>query len=547
MRFSKGVVLLTLLIALLVPTMVFSGVSVFVTGTVRYDPTRAWNGFVILPGEGSAKLIDMNGNLVHEWDLKGGVGMPNKVYKGGYLFTSIFEPWADGTQDLNTVALLDWDGNIVRSFNKYYQVKKPSKGMPVEADGTAWISRASHEWQIEGDPVGYYSPVANADLKNGRWLIVGHQNPKVPKINKKVPLHDDVIYIVDKDGKVTWEWKPSDHFDELGLDKYPQTMALLGDNRHPLRGPVHVTEGHGLDWFHVNCASWLGPNKWYDQGDQGFHPENIVGDSREMGFLYIIDHKTGKIVWMVKPPFDGEDAKLGNFYGPHHTHMIPRGLPGEGNILVFDNGGVSPFFPCLSGRYYTRVVEIDPVKKEIVWEYSHRTMIKGQWWHHGHQFFFSPFISLAQRLPNGNTFITEGASNRLIEVTRQGEIVWEYVLPYRTTEDLPLAYTYRAYRVPYDYIPQLKKPREVAVIPPENSQIVLPNVEGVLPDYAPKVDKRPANQFKQPAPVQVPGIVIKSQDSSALSTGSAAKSGSGARTMLPPTDKEEEEISTQRY
>ena len=40
---------------------------------------------------------------------------------------------------------------------------------------------------------------------------------------------------------------------------------------------------------------------------------------------------------------------------------------------------------------------------------------------------YSPFISGAQRLANGNTFICEGATGRLIEVTPGGEIVWEYV------------------------------------------------------------------------------------------------------------------------
>jgi hypothetical protein len=29
--------------------------------------------------------------------------------------------------------------------------------------------------------------------------------------------------------------------------------------------------------------------------------------------------------------------------GPHHTHLIPKGLPGEGNVLVFDNGGAAGY------------------------------------------------------------------------------------------------------------------------------------------------------------------------------------------------------------
>src|SRR6059036_3002382 len=35
-----------------------------------------------------------------------------------------------------------------------------------------------------------------------------------------------------------------------------------------------------------------------------------------------------------------------------------------------------------------------------------------------------------QRLPNGNTLITESSFGRLFEVTREGEIVWEYVSPF---------------------------------------------------------------------------------------------------------------------
>jgi hypothetical protein len=44
--------------------------------------------------------------------------------------------------------------------------------------------------------------------------------------------------------------------------------------------------------------------------------------------------------------------------------------------------------------------------------------------------FFSHFISSAQRQPNGNTLICEGANGRFFEVTPSGEIVWEYVNPF---------------------------------------------------------------------------------------------------------------------
>ena len=44
--------------------------------------------------------------------------------------------------------------------------------------------------------------------------------------------------------------------------------------------------------------------------------------------------------------------------------------------------------------------------------------------------FFSPYISGARRLPNGNTLITEGNFGRIFQVTTEGEVVWEYINPY---------------------------------------------------------------------------------------------------------------------
>ncbi len=57
--------------------------------------------------------------------------------------------------------------------------------------------------------------------------------------------------------------------------------------------------------------------------------------------IAITDKESGKIVWQVGPDYDRNPAlrEIGWIIGQHHAHMIPRGLPGEGNILVFDNGG----------------------------------------------------------------------------------------------------------------------------------------------------------------------------------------------------------------
>ena len=124
-------------------------------------------------------------------------------------------------------------------------------------------------------------------------------------------------------------------------------------------------------------------------------------------------------------------------------------------MLVFDNGGSSgygfagPIAPNGVGafaRATSRVLEINPVTLELVWSYAAPR-------------FFSTNISGAQRLPNGNTLITEGAGGRVFEVTNDSAIVWEYMNPLfagpRPSNDV-----YRAYRLPYDWIPQLARPRK---------------------------------------------------------------------------------------
>jgi hypothetical protein len=108
-------------------------------------------------------------------------------------------------------------------------------------------------------------------------------------------------------------------------------------------------------------------------------------------------------------------------------------------------------------------LQFDPTTLEIHWQY---TPLEAGFNPVGDASkFYSPYISSAQRLPNGNTLITEGSDGRLLEVTEEHELVWEYINPYSST--LPggstLNMVYRAYRVPYDWVPQAAKPEEIAV------------------------------------------------------------------------------------
>ncbi|SHK44231.1 aryl-sulfate sulfotransferase [Desulforamulus aeronauticus] len=430
--------------------------SIYPTGVTIYNPEKCWNGYTIFQVEDlGALLINMNGGEVKLW--KNLHGFPNKLLPGGQVFGHTGERnIAFSVQDGIDLIQVDWDGNIVWKFNQYEFIEDPG-------EQPQWMARQHHDFQRAGNPVGYYVPGMEPQVDKGNTLILCHKNLVNPKISDKL-LADDTIIEVDWEGNIVWEWVCSDHFDEYGFREDAKNILA--------RDPNMRTAGPGMgDWMHINSMSVLGPNKWYDAGDERFHPENIIWDAREANIIAIISKQTGKVVWKVGPYYDTSEElkKLGWIIGQHHAHMIPRGLPGEGNILVFDNGGwagygapnpSSPTGAKNALRDYSRVLEFDPTTLEIIWQY---TPSEAGYLHPvDSNRFYSPFISGAQRLPNGNTLITEGSGGRLIEVTPDHEIVWEYISPY-WGKAFPMNMIYRAYRVPYEWVPQLEFPQEVPI------------------------------------------------------------------------------------
>lgn len=400
----------------LAPVLLYTMPTVYPTGTTIYKREKCWNGYTIYgygadpdnPKPAIANLIDMNGNVVHKWENI--QGFPYKVFPGGYIMGAT--AYHTKTNDL---IQMDWNGKVVWRYKD---------------------AKQHHDFQREGNPVGYYAPGMMPNVKGGKTMFLWGDGMFV----------DCRIYEVDWDGKVLWEWIGNDHISQ-------------------------IKPGFQLT---INTASWLGPNKWYEQGDERFHPDNIICDNTFGDVIFIISRKTGDIVWKVGPDYSKMPQlkelglnlvnDLGGQVGGmiHHAHMIPKGLPGEGNILVFNNG-----------RPYSIVMEFSPKTYQVVWEYSGVAIGYGPSHSLAHSF-FSGSISSAQRLPNGNTLICEGDDGRLFEVTKDLETVWEFINPYvfyswKEGGKMTNA-SYRAYRVPYDWVPQLKKPVEVMVEPLDNSQ-----------------------------------------------------------------------------
>jgi hypothetical protein len=433
-----------------------AGQTVYPTGTTIYDPDRAWNGYTVLsPLAAQAVLvIDMNGNVVKRWEgYNNSAGGPARVLPGGYVMS------ASGARPPHQESLelveRDFAGAVVWRFSRAEQIK-------TGEGATIWSARQHHDWQRESFPGGYYSPGPTPAIDGGNTLILTHTDRTQPNV-ADVPLEDDRLIEVSWSGDIVWQWAASDHIDELGF---------AADARKAIKAASSFNAARGsFDWLHMNSATYVGPNRWFDQGDTRFAPNNVIISSREASLLAIVG-RDGSIVWRLGPDFSAsrELRAIRQIIGQHHAHLIPKGLPGAGNLLVFDNGGASgygfasPVAPDGTGafaRATSRVLEINPVTLELIWSYANPR-------------FFSTNISRAQRLPNGNTLITAGAGGRMFEVTKDGTIVWEYMYPLFSGGANTSNAVYRAYRMPYDWIPQLTVPKERRVTPPALSEFRVP-------------------------------------------------------------------------
>ena len=125
--------------------------SIFPTGVTIYKPEKCWNGYTLFHEfDKGATLIDMNGNVVRHW--KDFQGFPNKMLPGGYILGSLGVRKAEyGYQDQTDLTQIDWDGNIVWSFNKKEYIEDSE-------NEKYWLARQHHDYQREGNPVGYYAP-----------------------------------------------------------------------------------------------------------------------------------------------------------------------------------------------------------------------------------------------------------------------------------------------------------------------------------------------------------------------------------------------------
>lgn len=334
------------------------------------------------------------------------INKADKTQKGLTLYSSGDGPHA---------VLVDMDGNIVHEwrmpFSEIHDETSPIPN-PQKDDFMHWHTAKMApdgdlivQYTAAGDtPYGYGMAKIDRDSKPvWKYLGTAHHDFSIAPDgriyaltqefrfntydNRKQltpPRLDDFAVILSPEGK---EIKRVSILDALINSSYANMVDFA---------PYFSNE----DVLHTNTIQLITEEtaQNFEQGKAG----DVVLSFRDLGIIAVLDMDAEKVVWATRGPWLGQ----------HDPDVLPNG-----DILLFDNQG--QLADPDAGQ--SRVLQIDPATNGITWEY------KGTAEHR----FDSNIRADQQRLPNGNTLITESSGGRLFEVTPEGEIVWEYHNPIR--------------------------------------------------------------------------------------------------------------------
>jgi hypothetical protein len=321
-------------------------------------------------------------------DRPGGVlsADPARVAPGANLYTSV--PFA-------SAHLLDADGRVL---HEWVDPEPDAKGwdLVVLAEDDSLLTLNGHgvveRWERDSTRRWRAAIDAHHDLveePDGRLRVITRRTTTLERGELRVPIIDDCITTLSAAGErlddLCFAPLLADRLDDERLEVIREHVA-----EHPDPGDW---KSNTLDVFHTNSIVLL-PRDVPGLGRAG----QALLSVRSLDLLMVIDLEARELVWT----FDGS----GRIERQHHATVLD-----DDRILLFDNGRV---------RRWSRVLELDPASGEVVWEYG---SAEGER-------FFSKKRGSAQELVNGNVLVTNSEAGSVFEVTRGGEIVWEFLNPH---------------------------------------------------------------------------------------------------------------------
>jgi hypothetical protein len=431
------------------PKRDLTGVSIPRGLTLKTSETTP--GYVLFNPLSSAKtfLLDMDGLVVKTWESDFGPSGWLYLRENGNLARGGRDPETpvfDGGGQGGWIEEFNWEGEIVWKYKLSSSEYLAHHDVAIMPNGNylaiAWEAKSTEEaidlgrdpdiipkaglwpdWVVELKPVG-----RDSAIKVWEWHLWDHLVQEFDESKQnfgKVSDHPELFNI------------------NLGRLPKPVTKEELDEKRKRGNANTNDTpENQGSEMNHINAIHY---NETLDQ---------IVLSSPNYDEIFIIDHSTtteeaasheggrggkgGDLLYRWGNPEnynrgDSTDRKLG---GQHDVKWIDKGLPGEGNLMVFNNQvpyakpGYSAVFELkteFTGDGYAINDKGIYGPDSPYWSYVSKDTLS----------FFSPFISGAHRMNNGNTFVTEGTKGRYFEVNKKGDLLWEYLTPYSGDKRMP--------------------------------------------------------------------------------------------------------------
>ncbi|MEQ9411466.1 MAG: aryl-sulfate sulfotransferase [Fuerstiella sp.] len=376
-------------------------------------------GYILISPLSSTRsfLLNNQGQVVHYWQADRKPGQASYLLEDGSLLRAgkvdNFFQFPSTTGSGGRIQKYDWDGNLIWDFVSSSPYRMNHHDLePLPNGNVLCVVWESYQREVAIDAG------RNPDRLIGDVLWFEAIFELKPK-----GLHE---------AEIVWKWSLRDHL----VQDWDESKDNYGNPAdHPELVDVNFMLRPAADWVHMNAID--------------YHPEldQIMVCSRSLNEFWIIDHSTtteeaaghsggrrgrgGDLLYRWGNPQTyrrgtPEDRML---FNPHDAHWIPAGLPGAGHVLLFNNGlaGTDQDFssadeiklPLKPDGTYHREKDQPFGPDDIEWTFED----PGN--------FFSPRISGAQRLPNGNTLICSGTQHLLMQVTPDARIVWMYRNPPR--------------------------------------------------------------------------------------------------------------------
>lgn len=338
-------------------------------GVTVHDPQLAFDGYTFVAAYMSdgynVYLLDMDGKIAHRWDATF-----SRIWRNPKHVDDI---GGDGNVAVHGAYLYD-NGDVVLDFG---------------GSGTAKLDRCSKVlWTVDRNTHHHVEPLADGSVLIPSRVQRDARRPDRPMVNVGASgfYWDDTILHVDADGRVLDEHAIMDILDQSGW------ASLM------LSGPGAGKMVNEEDPLHLNDVEMLTPE--LASAFPMFEAGDLLVSLRHLNSIFVVEPGPWQVKWVMTGPFLAQ----------HDPDFLPNG-----HILIYDNR-ITGDTPKLGN---TRLIEIDPTSRKIVWAYEGA----------GEEAFYAPSRGEQQLLPNGNILIADPYGGRIVEIDRAdgNKAVWEWV------------------------------------------------------------------------------------------------------------------------